>query len=150
MEDITYAIRGLRKNAGFTLIVVLTLAFGIGANAAIFSLLDQVVLRRLPVRAPSELVFLDGPGAFRGRTFNAMTFSYPMYTDLRDRDEVFTGVLTRFPTAMTVVWNGRSEVLDEGRPRTSKSSASSRTSVPRSSTRSRVDSFTFPTSRTKT
>jgi len=109
MKDITYAVRGLRKNAGFTLVVVLTLACGIGANAAIFSLLDQVILRRLPVRAPSELVFLDGPGAFRGRTFNAMTFSYPMYTDLRDRNEVFTGVLARFPTAMTVAWNGRSE-----------------------------------------
>ena len=109
MRDIKYAARGLRKNLGFTLVVILTLGLGMGANAAIFSLLDQVLLRRLPVRDPSRLVFLDGPGAFQGRTFNRMTFSYPMYTDLRDRNEVFSGVLARFQTPMTVVWEGRSE-----------------------------------------
>ena len=97
------------RTSGFALVVVLTLGFGIGANAAIFSLMDQVLLRSLPVRDPSQLVLLDGPGAFQGRTFNAMTFSYPMYMDFRDRNEVFSGVLARFPTAMTVVWQGRSE-----------------------------------------
>jgi predicted permease len=107
--SIKYAFRGLRKNLGFSLIVILTLGFGMGANAAIFSLMDQVLLRRLPVRDPSQLVFLDGPGAFQGRTFNRMTFSYPMYKDFRDRNEVFSGLLARFPTAMTVVWEGRSE-----------------------------------------
>jgi predicted permease len=104
-----YAFRSLRKNLGFSLIVILTLGFGMGANAAIFSLMDQVLLRRLPVRDPSQLVFLDGPGAFQGRTFNRMTFSYPMYKDFRDRNEVFTGLLARFPTAMTIAWEGRSE-----------------------------------------
>ena len=99
----------MRKNAGFALVVILTLGFGMGANAAIFSLMDQVLLRNLPVHDPSRLVVLDGPGAFRGRTFNQMTFSYPMYTDFRDRNEVFNGVLARFPTAMTLVWQGRSE-----------------------------------------
>jgi predicted permease len=109
MADLLYVLRGLRKSAAFSLIVVLTLGLGIGANAAIFSLTDQVILRTLPVRDPAALVFLDGPGAFRGRTFNNMTFSYPMYTDLRDRNEVFTGLLARFPAAMTVVWQGKSE-----------------------------------------
>ena len=108
-REIRYAARGLRKNVGFALVVVLTLGFGMGANAAIFSLMDQVLLRSLPVRDPSQLVLLDGPGAFQGRTFNRMTFSYPMYVDFRDRNEVFSGVLARFPTAMTVVWQGRSE-----------------------------------------
>ncbi len=108
-RDLKQAFRVLRKNPGFAAIVVLTLGLGIGANASIFSLMDQVLLRALPVRAPGELVLLDGPGAFRGRTYNAQTFSYPMYTDFRDRNEVFTGVLGRFPAAMTVVWNGRSE-----------------------------------------
>ena len=108
-REIRYAARGLRKNVGFALVVVLTLGFGMGANAAIFSLMDQVLLRNLPVRDPSQLVLLDGPGAFQGRTFNRMTFSYPMYVDFRDRNEVFSGVLARFPTAMTVVWQGRSE-----------------------------------------
>jgi predicted permease len=108
-RDVKHAVRSLRKAPGFSAIVILTLGLGIGANAAIFSLLDQVLLRSLPVRDPGELVLLDGPGAFRGRTFNNMTFSYPMYTDFRDQNAVFSGVLARFPTAMTVVWQGQSE-----------------------------------------
>jgi predicted permease len=108
-RDIRYATRGLRKNAGFALVIILTLGLGMGANAAIFSLMDQVLLRSLPVREPSRLVFLDGPGAFQGRTFNRMTFSYPMYTDFRDRNQVFSGALGRFPIAMTAVWQGHSE-----------------------------------------
>jgi predicted permease len=108
-QETRHALRGLRKNPGFSLIVILTLGFGIGANAAIFSLMDQVILRLMPVQNPSELVQLDGPGPFQGRTFNNQTFSYPMYTDLRDRNEVLSGVLARFPMAMTIVSQGRSE-----------------------------------------
>jgi predicted permease len=108
-RDLKHAFRVLRKNPGFTCVVVLTLGLGIGANTAIFSLMDQVLLRALPVREPGELVLLDGPGAFRGKTFNDQTFSYPMYKDFRDRTEVFSGVLARFPMAVTVVWNGESE-----------------------------------------
>jgi len=108
-RDIRHAIRGLRKAPGFLAIVILTLGLGIGANAAIFSLMDQILLRPLAVHNPSALVLLDGPGAFLGRTTNAMTLSYPMYRDLRDRNEVFTGVLARFPFALTAVWRGASE-----------------------------------------
>jgi predicted permease len=108
-RDLKHAARVFRKNPAFTSIVVLTLGLGIGANTAIFSLMDQVLLRAVPVRDPGELVLLDGPGAFRGRTFNDQTFSYPMYKDFRDRTEVFSGVLARFPMAMTIVWNGESE-----------------------------------------
>ena len=108
-RDLKHAFRVLRKNPGFTCVVVLTLGLGIGANTAIFSLMDQVLLRALPVRDPGALVLLDGPGAFRGKTFNDQTFSYPMYKDFRDRTEVFSGVLARFPMAVTVVWNGESE-----------------------------------------
>ncbi len=96
-QEIRYAARGLRKNPGFTVIVILTLGLGIGANAAIFSLMDQVLLRALPVREPRQLVLLDGPGAFQGRTMNNQTFSYPMYTDLRDRNEVLSGLIARMP-----------------------------------------------------
>ena len=70
MSDFRYALRTLLKAPAFTVVVVLTLALGIGANTAIFSLTDQVLLRMLPVKAPERLVVLDGPGAFRGRTFN--------------------------------------------------------------------------------
>ena len=108
-RDLRHAIRSFRKSPGFLAIVILTLGLGIGANAAIFSLMDQILLRPLPVHDPASLVLLDGPGAFMGRTMNAMTFSYPMYKDFRDRNEVFTGVLARFPLAMTAVWRGASE-----------------------------------------
>lgn len=108
-RDVKHTGRGLRKAPAFLIVVVLTLGLGIGANAAIFSLMDQVLLRPLPVHDPASLVLLDGPGAFRGRTLNAMTFSYPIYKDFRDRNEVFTGVLARVPLAMTAVWRGASE-----------------------------------------
>ena len=109
IRDVRFALRGLRKNPGFTAVVVLTLGLGIGANTAIFSLLDQVLLRRLAVRDPQQLVLLDGPGAFQGRTMNRMTFSYPMYRDFRDHTEVFDGVIGRVAVALTLGWNGQSE-----------------------------------------
>jgi len=109
MGDIRYALRTLRKSPGFTAVVVLTLALGIGANAAIFSLTDQMLLRMLPVKDPQQLVLLDGPGAFQGRTFNNGTFSYPIYRDFRDRTTVFDGVIGRFPAPLTLIINGQSE-----------------------------------------
>src|SRR5436853_2844089 len=109
MNDFRYALRTLVKTPAFTIVVVLTLALGIGANTAIFSLTDQVLLRMLPVKSPEQLVVLDGPGAFRGRTFNNGTFSYPMYRDIRDRNTVFDGVLARFPGALTLLAAGQAE-----------------------------------------
>jgi putative ABC transport system permease protein len=61
-RDIRHAIRGLRKTPGFLIIVIATLGLGIGANAAIFSLMDQILLRPLAVQDPASLVLLDGPG----------------------------------------------------------------------------------------
>jgi hypothetical protein len=101
MSDFRYALRTLLKAPAFTIVVILTLALGIGANTAIFSLTDQVLLRMLPVRSPEQLVVLDGPGAFRGRTFNNGTFSFPMYRDIRDQNTVFDGVIARFPAPLT-------------------------------------------------
>ncbi len=109
MSDFRYALRTLVNAPAFTLVVVLTLALGIGANTAIFSLTDQVLLRMLPVKSPEQLVVLDGPGPFRGRTFNNGTFSYPMYRDFRDRNTVFDGVVARFPAPLTLLANGQAE-----------------------------------------
>lgn len=108
-RDIRYAFRTLGRARGFTFVVILMLALGIGSNTAIFSLLDQLLYRPLPVHDPGELVQLDGPGAFRGRTMNNKTFSYPMYRDFRDRNQVFDGVVARFSTAATLMTGGQSE-----------------------------------------
>ncbi len=100
-QDLRYAFRTLWKNPGFTVIILLTIGLGIGVNTAIFSLLDQVLLRQLPVQHADELVQFDNPGAFMGRTMNRSTFSYPMYRDFRERNDVFTGVLARVATPVT-------------------------------------------------
>ena len=109
LRDLNYAARTLASAPAFTIVVVLTLALGIGANTAIFSLTDQLLLRLLPVKSPERLVVFDGPGAFQGRTFNNGTFSYPMYRDLRDGTTVLDGVVARFPTPLTMMTGGRAE-----------------------------------------
>jgi predicted permease len=109
MQDIRYAIRTLLNAPAFTIVVVLTLALGIGANTAIFSLTDQLLLRLLPVKHPEQLVMFENPGPFRGRTNNNNTFSYPMYRDFRDRNTVFDGVLASFNANLTLTIDGQSE-----------------------------------------
>ena len=112
LRDVAFAFRTLRKTPAFTVIVVLTLALGIGANTAIFSLTDQVLLRLLPVQHPEQLVVLDGPGANQGRAFNNGTFSYPMYCDFRDHNSVMDGMIARFPAPLTLTIEGRAERVD--------------------------------------
>jgi predicted permease len=81
----------LLKNPGFTLIAVFTLALGIGANTAIFTLLDKVLMRTLPVEQPQQLVtFVRDSSGVPG------IFSYPLYADLRDRNEVLSGMVAYF------------------------------------------------------
>jgi predicted permease len=115
-QDIRYGARLLRKSTVFTLVAVLTLALGIGANTAIFSLTYQVLLRRLPVSHPEELVILRSPGPKEGRTNSdgdsAACFSYPLYQDLRAQDKVFSGMLARFAIPLSVSAMGRAERAD--------------------------------------
>ena len=108
-RDIRYAFRTLGRTPGFTFVVILMLALGIGSNTAIFSLLDQRFYRSLPVHDPDALVQLDGPGAFRGWTWGAQTFSYPMYRDFVEKNDVFAGVIARYPTSATLLVDGRPE-----------------------------------------
>ena len=112
-QDLKYAARMLRKSPGFTVMAVLTLALGIGANTAIFSLTDQVLLRLLPVRSPQELVVLRSPGPKRGHTNSdgdeATSFSYLLYKDLRDHNEAFSGLLARFSAPLSVSFQGQTE-----------------------------------------
>src|SRR6202041_1777932 len=101
-QDLKFALRTLGKNPGFTIVAIITLALGIGANTAIFSLTDQVLLRLLPVERPKELVVLRSPGPSPGRNWNdgpgGTSFSYPAYKDLRDQNQVLAGLIARFST----------------------------------------------------
>src|SRR6266542_5576589 len=107
-QDIRYAFRMLRKNPGFTCVVVLTLALGIGANAAIFSLTDKVLLQSLPVTHPEQLAVISSYQAESGpeRDFS---FSYPMYQDLRDKNDVFQGVIALGGASMNVSYGDQNE-----------------------------------------
>ena len=103
----------LAKHPGFTAIAVLTLALGIGANTAIFSLVSQVLLRQLPVQNPNELVVLRAPGPMTGHVWSdgdeAQSFSYPMYKGLRDTNSVFSGMLARFAVPASIATHGQTE-----------------------------------------
>jgi predicted permease len=89
IKDIRYAIRGLIKRPGFVAIAVITLALGIGANTAIFSLVNTVLLRSLPVEKPGEIVSVS----VRGKNDSMSAFSYPNYKDFRDRNDALSGLL---------------------------------------------------------
>ena len=109
LRDSSYGLRQLRRSPGLTAVVVLSLALGIGANTAIFSLIDVVMLELLPVKDPEQLVLLswavrsrfpwflrslqgDSGQDATGR-FTSTSFSYPAYEDIRARNQVFSGVL---------------------------------------------------------
>ncbi len=93
-QDLRYGARQLRRNPGFTVTAVLSLALGIGANAAIFTLLDQIVLRLLPVENPRALTQLQITGGRFGSNNGdgRGTFSYPLYLFLREKNTVFSGL----------------------------------------------------------
>jgi putative ABC transport system permease protein len=115
--DLKYAWRQLTRSPGFSVTAVVTLALGIGATTAIFTLFDQVLLRALPVEKPQELVRMDWHGSFAG-AMNAFGgdvgnyYSYPMYRDLRDRNEVFTGMLAATRANVGVAWHNQAADVD--------------------------------------
>ncbi len=108
-SDVRFAGRSLSKAPLFSAVAILSLALGIGANTAIFSLIDQLILRLLPVNKPAELVLLDSRGNRMGNNRGANSFSYPMYRDLAARNQVFSGVTGRAATPVSMSFNGRTE-----------------------------------------
>ena len=101
-QDVRHGVRTLAKSPAFSLVAIATLALGIGANTAIFSLLDQVVLRLLPVSGPERLVIVRETGNHYGNSYGPNTISWPMFEDLRDNNQVFSGMFCRFPASVTI------------------------------------------------
>ncbi|HEX4037059.1 MAG TPA: ABC transporter permease [Acidobacteriaceae bacterium] len=114
LADLIYAWRQLRKSPGFAVTATLTLALGIGATTAIFTMFDQVLLQVLPVQKPQELVRFEWTGSFSGSasSFGGGSrnyFSYPMYKDLRDRNQVFSGMLAADRTSLGLSWHNQAK-----------------------------------------
>src|SRR5476649_633509 len=111
-KDLAFSLRTLRRSPLFTVVAVLSLALGIGANTAIFSLLEQVTLRSLPVADPERLAVLhtdySAPGTSTSDN-NETVFSYPLYRDLRDHDAAFRGVIARMGASVTLARQGATE-----------------------------------------
>src|SRR5689334_18562777 len=114
LQDIRYALRVLAQNRSFAAVAILSLALGIGANTAIFTLVDYVVLRPLPVRQPEQLVILG-----RNPEKPSPSFNYPDYRYVRDHNQSFSGVLAAgegSTTAFAVPGEpGAAEVIPVGR-----------------------------------
>ncbi len=115
LHEFRLGLRQMRKAPAFTIVAVLTLALGIGANTAVFTLLDQALLRSLPVSHPEQLVRLhwtgDAPGHFNsyGGDDNEY-FSYPMYRDLRDMNSALQAVIANDQQNVAVRWNNNPDM----------------------------------------
>jgi predicted permease len=109
-SDLRLALRAWRNAPVFTAVAILSIALGIGANTAIFTLVDQVMLRTLPVENPDELMQVTFTGARYGSNWgDGSEISYPMYKDLRDHNAVFSGMLAAFGYRLHVGAAGRTE-----------------------------------------
>src|SRR5881396_1655337 len=107
LQDLRFAFRQLLKNPGFTAVAVLTLAFGIGANTAIFSIIDAVLLKNLPVKDPEQLVAMDASFDAAGR--QRISFSYPAFEALRERNQVFSGAFAYSGVSLNFSANAQTE-----------------------------------------
>ncbi len=110
-QDLRYALRALRKSPLFASVAVLSLALGIGANTAIFTLIDQLLLQQLPVPHPEQLVLLTARGHHYGSNTGANSLSYLMYTDFRDKNQVFSGMFCRYGDTFSVNFEGKTELV---------------------------------------
>ena len=116
IQDFRFSFRQMRRSPGFMITAVLTLALGVGANTAIFSLLDQALLRSLPVHEPEKLVILSATGkAWQGYSSDhgggvEKSFSYPMYRDLRDHGAAFDGLIATAPADIGISRNNAADM----------------------------------------
>jgi predicted permease len=114
-RDLAFSLRTLRRSPVFTAVAVISLALGIGANTAIFSLVDQVILRLLPVHDPQRLVVLHGDYDLNGSSTAdnyESVYSFSMYRELRDHAQGFAGVIARSGGGVTLQYQGNAEAVD--------------------------------------
>jgi predicted permease len=109
--DLRLAVRGLRRSPLFASVAILSLALGIGANTAIFTLIDQILLRKLPVTEPEQLVMLYQQGAHNGGNMGSRMHSYPLYQDLQQKAEPLSEVLCRRLISASVSVDNQTERL---------------------------------------
>ena len=112
LADVRYALRTLRRNPLFAAAAILSLALGIGANTAIFTLMDQILLRKLPVKDPDSLVMLYQEGANNGSNMGSRMHSYPIYQDYQKKVETFSEVLCRRLISTSISVNNQTELVD--------------------------------------
>src|SRR5207244_9796838 len=109
-RDLRYGARMLRRSPGFTAVAVLTLALGIGANTAIFSFINALRMRTLPVHWPDELVLITPANDRNGD----LGFSYPLYEAVRDENRTLAAIFVRAGGAMNVSVDGQAEIAPNG------------------------------------
>src|SRR6478672_2149387 len=106
-QDLRYAIRTLSKRPGFTLVVIFTLALGIGANTAIFSITDKLLLRSLAVKDPEQLFLVTSVSV--SPHFVSNSFSYPNFSDYRKQNRILAGLTVFSKTELQLKTNQGSE-----------------------------------------
>src|ERR1700730_12900260 len=111
LQDLQYSLRTLRKSPVFLAVALLSLALGIGANTAIFTLINQLILQPLPVKHPEQLVMLAGRGKPYGGNNGTYRLSYPMYQEVRDKNQVFSGMFCTYPGTVSATFQGGTELI---------------------------------------
>jgi predicted permease len=109
LSDFRFALRNLRRSPLFTVVAISSLALGIGANTAIFTLIDQLMLRLLPVDRPEQLVMIWSTGPHMGSNRGARAASYPMYEDFQRKAPAFSAVFCSFETDTSISFGGQTE-----------------------------------------
>jgi predicted permease len=111
IQDCHFAIRSFRKSPVFSAVAIASLALGIGANTAIFTLVDQLILRLLPIQDPQSLALLQAVGKHYGGNNGRNALSYPMYQDIRERNAVFSATMCRYSLSFTLGTSSQTEVV---------------------------------------
>src|SRR5512132_347062 len=110
--DVRFSLRAIRRSPLFACVAILSLALGIGANTAIFTLMDQLMLRKLPIRNPEQLVALYQRGNHNGSNMGRWMHSYPIYQDYQQKAAPFSEVLCRRLIPASVSIDNRTERVE--------------------------------------